>query len=45
MKRMITRMAVIASVVVDGGKELLIVSLTDANTVYGVMKKINRDED
>ena len=32
-------------VVVDGGKELLIVSLTDANTVYGVMKKINRDED
>ena len=32
-------------VVVDGGKEFFILSLTDANTVYGVMKKINRDED
>jgi len=32
-------------VVVDGGKELIIISLTDANTVYGVMKKINRGED
>jgi len=32
-------------VVVEGGKEILFVSLTDANTVYGVMKKINRDED
>src|SRR5882762_11482817 len=32
-------------VIVEGGKELLVVSLTDANTVYGVMKKVNRDED
>src|SRR6266403_3318132 len=32
-------------VVVEGGKELLVVSLTDANAVYGVMKKVNRDED
>src|SRR6267143_999875 len=32
-------------VVVDGGKEFFILSLTDGNTVYGVMKKINRDED
>jgi hypothetical protein len=32
-------------VVVDGGKELIIISLSDANTVYGVLKKINRDED
>jgi len=31
-------------VVVDGGNELLIVSLSDANTVHGVMKKINRDD-
>src|SRR5467141_171544 len=31
--------------VVDGGKEFFFLSLTDANTVYGVMKKINRDED
>jgi hypothetical protein len=28
-------------VVVDGGKELFILSLSDANDVYGVMKKIN----
>jgi hypothetical protein len=32
-------------VVVEGGKELLFISLTDANTAFGVMKKINRDED
>ena len=30
-------------VVVEGGKELLILSMTDANTAYGVMKKINPD--
>ena len=36
---------VVHIVVVEGGKELLVVSLTDANTVYGVMKKVNRDED
>ena len=28
-------------VVVDGGKELFILSLSDANDVYGVMKKID----
>jgi hypothetical protein len=28
-------------VVVDGGKELFILSLSDSNTVYGVMKKIS----
>ena len=31
-------------VVVEGGKELFFLSLTDANTVYGVMKKINKHE-
>ena len=31
-------------VVVDGGNELFITSLTDANSVYGVMKKIDRGE-
>jgi len=36
---------VVHIVVVEGGKELLVVSLTDANAVYGVMKKVNRDED
>jgi len=30
-------------VVVDGGSEFFILSLTDANTVYGVMKKIDKD--
>src|SRR6267143_1774683 len=30
-------------VVVDGGSEFFILSLTDANTVYGVMKKIDED--
>ena len=29
------------AVVVDGGKELFILSLSDANSVYGVMKKID----
>lgn len=28
-------------VVVDGGKELFILSLSDANSVYGIMKKID----
>jgi len=32
-------------VVVEGGKEFFFLSLTDANTVYGVMKKISRDKD
>jgi len=31
-------------VVVDGDKELIILSLSDANTVYGVMKKINGED-
>ena len=30
-------------VVVNGGKELFILSLSDANSVYGVMKKIEAD--
>lgn len=30
-------------VVVDGGKELFILSLSDANSVYGVVKKIDAD--
>jgi hypothetical protein len=30
-------------VVVNGGSEFFILSLTDANTVYGVMKKIDKD--
>jgi len=33
------------AVVVDGGKEIFFMSLSDANTIYGVMKKVNRDED
>jgi hypothetical protein len=32
-------------VVVDGGKELFILSLSDSNTVYGVMKKISSRRD
>jgi hypothetical protein len=28
-------------VVVDGGKEIFFMSLADANTIYGVMKKID----
>jgi hypothetical protein len=28
-------------VVIDGGNELFILSLSDANDVYGVMKKIS----
>ena len=31
-------------VVVDGGKELFILSLSDANSVYGVMKKISTED-
>jgi len=31
-------------VVVDGGREFFILSLTDANSVYGVMKKINPED-
>jgi len=31
-------------VIVDHGKELIILSLSDANTVYGMMKKIDRDD-
>jgi hypothetical protein len=31
------------AVVVDGGKEILFMSLSDANTIYGVMKKIDKD--
>jgi hypothetical protein len=30
-------------VVINGGKELFILSLSDANSVYGVMKKIDAD--
>ena len=33
------------AVVVDGGNELFILSLSDANDVYGVMKKIRRDRE
>src|SRR6267143_1579773 len=33
------------AVVVDEGNELFIVSLSDANTVYGVMKKINKHKE
>jgi hypothetical protein len=32
------------AVVVDGGKEILFMSLSDANTIYGVMKKINTED-
>jgi hypothetical protein len=31
-------------VVVDGGNELFILSLSDANSVYGVMKKISTED-
>ena len=31
------------AVVVDGGKELFAMNLSDANTIYGVMKKIDKD--
>jgi len=31
-------------VVVDHGKELIILSLSDAKTIHGVMKKIDRDD-
>jgi len=31
-------------VIVDHGKELIILSLSDANTIYGMMKKIDRDD-
>jgi hypothetical protein len=31
-------------VVVDRGKELFILSLSDTNTIYGVMKKIDHEE-
>ena len=33
------------AVVVDGGNELFILSLSDANSVYGVMKKIDSRRD
>ena len=32
------------AVVVDGGKEIFFMSLSDANTIYGVMKKINTED-
>jgi len=32
------------AVVVDGGKEIFFMSLSDANTIYGVMKKINAED-
>jgi hypothetical protein len=41
----VTRTVFAHFVVVDGGKELFIISLTDANTVYGVMKKIRSEQD
>src|SRR6267378_3854640 len=31
------------AVVVDGGKELFAMNLSDTNTIYGVMKKIDKD--
>jgi len=31
------------AVIVLGGKEIIIMSLSDSNTIYGVMKKIDRD--
>jgi hypothetical protein len=31
------------AVVVDGGKEILFMSLSDTNTIYGVMKKIDKE--
>jgi len=31
-------------VIVDHGKELIILSLSDANTIHGMMKKIDRDD-
>lgn len=33
------------AVIVAGGNQLFIVSLSDSNTVYGVMKKINSQQD
>jgi len=31
-------------VIVDRGREVLILSLSDANTIYGVMRKIGDDD-
>ena len=33
------------AVIVDGGKEIFFMSLSDANTIYGVMKKINKEKE
>ena len=31
------------AVIVDRGKEIILMSLSDSNTIYGVMKKIDKD--
>jgi hypothetical protein len=31
------------AVIVNGGKEIFFMSLSDANTIYGIMKKIDKD--
>jgi hypothetical protein len=41
----VTRTVFAHFVVVDGGNELFIISLTDANTVYGVMKRVRSEQD